>query len=198
MNARFGPLVEPLGQTAEPAEVCARFLDLPYLIFLDSAARQSAQYSFLTADPTSLVRSKGLTTEIRHRGDSAWSSVPGDALTAARALLPPEPISPVPGLPPFQGGLAGYIGYDWGAVLELLPKNRYFDLRIPDVMLGFYDWVLAWDHRVGTAWLVSTGLPDTGVAGERGARARMEDIRARLGGRTRSTPVSRSAGERME
>jgi len=63
MNARFGPLVEPLGQTAEPAEVCARFLDLPYLVFLDSAARQSAQYSFLTADPTSLVRSKGPTTQ---------------------------------------------------------------------------------------------------------------------------------------
>jgi para-aminobenzoate synthetase component I len=198
MNARFGPLVEPLGQTAEPAEVCARFLDLPYLIFLDSAARQSAQYSFLTADPTSLVRSKGPTTEIRRRGDSAWISVPGDALTAARALLPPKPISPVPGLPPFQGGLAGYVGYDWGAVLEQLPKNRFDDLRIPDVMLGVYDWVLAWDHRIGTAWLVSTGLPDTGTAGERRARARMDDVRARLGGRARSSPVSRSAGEQIE
>src|SRR3954452_1458279 len=197
MNARFGPLVEPLGETAEPAEVCARFLDLPYLIFLDSAARPSAQYSFLTADPLSLVRSKGSTTETRRRGDSAWVSVPGDALSAARALPPPEPVSPVPGLPPFQGGLAGYIGYDWGAVLERLPKNRYDDLRIPDVVLGFYDWVLAWDHRIGTAWLVSTGLPETGEAGERRARARMDDIRARLG-RDRSSPVSRSGGEQME
>src|SRR3954464_10790637 len=194
MNARFGPLVEPLGQTAEPAEVCARFLDLPYLIFLDSAARQSAQYSFLTADPTSLVRSKGPTTEIRHRGDSAWVSVPGDALTAARALLPPQPISPVPGLPPFQGGLAGYVGYDWGAVLERLPKNRFDDLRIPDVMLGVYDWVLAWDHRSGTAWLISTGLPDTGAAAERRARARMEGIRARLGDRAATSRAFTSTG----
>jgi para-aminobenzoate synthetase component I len=198
MNARFGPLVEPLGETAEPAEVCARFLDLPYLIFLDSAVRPSAHYSFLTADPLSLVRSKGLMTEIWHQGDPAWGSVAGDALTAARALLPPDPISPVPGLPPFQGGIAGYIGYDWGAVLERLPKNRHDDLRIPDVMLGFYDWVVAWDHRIGTAWLVSTGLPDTGAAGERRARARMDDIRARLGGRTRSSPASQSGVERKE
>jgi para-aminobenzoate synthetase component I len=198
MNARFGPLVEPLGETAEPAEICARFLDLPYLIFLDSAARASAQYSFLTADPLSLVRSKGMTTEIRHRGDQAWVSVAGDALAAARALLPPEPISPMPGLPPFQGGIAGYIGYDWGAVLERLPKNRYDDLRIPDVILGLYDWVLAWDHRIGTAWLVSTGMPDTGEAGERRARARMDEIRGRLGGRARSSPVSRSAAERRD
>ena len=33
-----------------------------------------------------------------------------------------SPRTPVPGLPPFQGGAAGYIGYDYGAVLERLPR----------------------------------------------------------------------------
>ena len=75
----------------------------------------------------------------------------------------------MPGLPPFQGGAAGYIGYDYGAVLERLPRTRFDDLAIPDVMLGLYDWVIAWDHRVGTAWIVSTGLPESGAgAGARG------------------------------
>ena len=200
MNSRFGPLVEPLGETAEPAEICARFLDLPYLIFLDSAANQSSrggrsgidaahgraqlqQYSFLAADPVSLVRSKGRQTEIRRRGERGWSPAAGDALTAARTLLPPKPEAPIAGLPPFQGGLAGYIGYDWGAVLERLPHARYDDLSIPDVMLGCYDWVIAWDHRIGTAWLISTGLPETGPGREREARNRMEMVRERLGGR---------------
>jgi para-aminobenzoate synthetase component 1 len=200
MNKGFGPLVEPLGETAEPAEICARFLDLPYLIFLDSAAIQSSrgsrtgidaahgraqlqQYSFLAADPVSLVRSKGQQTEIQRRGERGWSPVPGDALTAARALLPPEPAAPVAGLPPFQGGLAGYIGYDWGSVLERLPHARYDDLSIPDVMLGCYDWVIAWDHRIGTAWLISTGLHETGAHREREARNRMAMVRERLGGR---------------
>jgi para-aminobenzoate synthetase component 1 len=206
MNAGVAPLVEPLGETAEPAEVCARFVDLPYLIFLDSAAmhpyprrpqherspgdsQQLDQYSFLSADPVALLRSKGSVTEIRQPASGNWTTVPGDALTAARALLPQELVSPVPGLPPFQGGLAGYIGYDWGAVLERLPRPRYDDLSIPDVVLGLYDWVIAWDHRIGTAWLISTGLPATGGERESRARARMDLVRERLGGRRGGHPL---------
>jgi para-aminobenzoate synthetase component 1 len=190
------PLVEALGPTAEPIEVCARFLDLPYLLFLDSASKESQpgdaqqleQYSFLSADPVSLIRSKGRETEVQTSG-SDWASAPGDALSLARTLLPPTPVRPVPGLPPFQGGIAGYVGYDWGAVLERLPAPRHDDLAIPDVMLGLYDWVIAWDHRRGTAWLVSTGLPEKGAARERRARQRMEWVLERLQRRPNPEPV---------
>ena len=146
-----------------------KFLDLPYVLFLDSAAAQhpDAQYSFLAADPSAVVRSKGAITEIWRGPGGDWTPVAGDALSVARALLPSEPTEPVSGLPPFQGGIAGYIGYDWGAVLERLPRPRYDDLAIPDVVLGLYDWVIAWDHRIGTAWLISTGLPGDGHARER-------------------------------
>src|SRR4051812_43223139 len=165
MSSNFSPLVEPLGQTASPAEVCARFLDLPYVLFLDSAAGQhpDAQYSFLTADPVLIVRSKGDTTEVRRREDASWTRTSADALTTARSYLPRDLAEPVSGLPPFQGGLAGYIGYDWGARIEKLPAARFDDLAVPDLVLGLYDWVIAWDHRIGTAWLVSTGLPETGT-----------------------------------
>jgi para-aminobenzoate synthetase component I len=184
MTGGFEPLIESLGRTAEPAEVCARFLDLPYLLFLDSAAliqHPDAQYSFLTADPGIVVRSKGPATEINRGG--SWIKVPGDALGVARSLLPSDPTPPVSGLPPFQGGIAGYIGYDWGAVLERLPRPRFDDLGIADAILGLYDWVIAWDHRVGAAWLISTGLPEVDAAQERRARERMEGVRERLGGR---------------
>ena len=185
MITGFAPLVEPLGRTADPAEVCERFLDLPYVLFLDSAATQhpDAQYSFLAAGPSRVVRSKGSHTEILNLAGSGWTPVAGDALSVARALLPAEPTEPMPGLPPFQGGIAGYLGYDWGAVLERLPRPRYDDLAIPDVVLGLYDWVIAWDHRIGTAWLISTGLPESGEARMTLARERMEMVRERLGGR---------------
>jgi para-aminobenzoate synthetase component 1 len=195
MSSGFAPLVEPLGKTADPAEVCSRFLDLPYLLFLDSAATQhpDAQYSFLAADPVLIVRSKGATTEVRRREDPAWNRVSGDALSTARSYLPRAAVEPVSGLPPFQGGLAGYIGYDWGALLERLPVPRYDDLAIPDLVLGLYDWVIAWDHRIGTAWLISTGLPETEAAArERRARERMDLVRARLGGRQGSGPAETS------
>ena len=151
MSTGLIPLVEPLGETADPAEVAARFLDLPYLLFLDSAAAQHhprlhasgepagaeahlGVYSFLTADPALVVRSKGARTEIRRAEETGWRMVSGDALTVARSFLPKIPAEPVSGLPPFQGGVAGYIGYDWGAVLERLPPARYDDLAVPDLV----------------------------------------------------------------
>jgi len=199
MSRGFPPLVEPLGRTEDPAEVCRKFIDLPYVLFLDSAAAQhpDAHYSFLAADPPTVVRSKGSDTEIRRRPGGAWAPVPGDALSVARGLLPSEPVAPVSGLPPFQGGIAGYIGYDWGAVLERLPRPRFDDLRIPDVILGLYDWVIAWDHRIGAAWLISTGLPETGPAGAQRAKGRMDLVRARLGGRAAEPAASdRARGRR--
>ena len=46
-------------------------------------------------------------------------------------------------------------------MLERLPAPRYEDLDVPDVVLGVYDWVLAWDHEASRAWLISTGLLET-------------------------------------
>ncbi|HEX3273706.1 MAG TPA: aminodeoxychorismate synthase component I [Gemmatimonadales bacterium] len=183
------PLVDNLGESGDPIDTVARFLDLPWLVFLDSAAGGArpgeshplGRYSFLAADPARVVRSKGRATELGGPG-LAWTAVDRDPLLAVRDLLAPFATEPVPGLPPFQGGAAGYVGYDYGAVLERLPAPRYDDLAIPDVVLGLYDWVVAWDHRVGTAWIISTGLPAEGAAREARARERLEMVRARLRG----------------
>jgi para-aminobenzoate synthetase component 1 len=102
-------------------------------------------------------------------------------------------------LPPFQGGAAGYIAYDWGLTLERLPAPRYDDLALPDVVLGVYDWVLAWDHVTSRAWLISTGLPET-IESARASRARQRalDVRRRLAGDASSPPpiVSRPSPAR--
>jgi para-aminobenzoate synthetase component 1 len=111
-----------------------------------------------------------------------------DALSAVREVLAPHTAVPLAGLPPFQGGAAGYIGYDWAAVLERLPTPRYDDLAIPDVMLGVYDWVVAWDHIAGRAWIVASGLPETGAAGRRRAAARLAFVRQQL-----AAPASRGS-----
>ena len=81
----------------------------------------------------------------------------GDPLVALRELVVPHVTAPVPGLPPFQGGAAGYVAYDWGLTLERLPAPRYDDLGLPDLVIGLYDWVIAWDHDASRAWLISTG-----------------------------------------
>jgi para-aminobenzoate synthetase component 1 len=180
--------VERLDGIGDPADVASRFLDLPYLLLLDSASsgsglpdvRALGRFSFLAADPAVVVRSKGARTEVLQNG--AWRAAEGDGLDVAREWLTDMRLEPVPGLPPFQGGVAGYIGYDYGAVLERIPPTRYDDLALPDVVLGLYDWVIAWDHQSGAAWVVSLGMPGCGTE-ERTARAadrlRMAAARAR-------------------
>ncbi len=49
--------------------------------------------------------------------------------TVVRGLLAPHRVGGrCPDLPPFQGGAAGYLAYDWGRTLERLPAPRYDDL----------------------------------------------------------------------
>jgi len=175
-----GPLVEELVPTPDPLESCARCADLPFLLFLDSAGDSShlGRHSFLAGDPPTAVRAKGRLTQ--QLVDGRWLRVAADPLAHARALLAPHAQAPIAGLPPFQGGVAGYVGYDWGATLERVPPARYDDLAVPDVLLGLYDWVIAWDHTAGRAWVISTGLPDTGAARSRRAARRLAFVRERL------------------
>ena len=79
-------------------------------------------------------------------------------------------------------GAAGYIAYDWGEVLERIPAPRYDDLAIPDVVLGIYDWVVAWDHVEDRCWIISTGIPESGDRGAEHARTRLAMVKSRLEG----------------
>ena len=169
------PIVRELVPAPLPAEAVERFVGCAHILFLDSAAtsQRLGRHSFLMADPSVVVRSRGGRTEVSGP-EREPTIVADDALAVVRRLLAPHASVPVPGLPPFQGGAAGYVGYDWGLTLERLPAPRFDDLALDDVVLGLYDWVVAWDHATAKAWLVSTGLPET----EPSARARRAEARA--------------------
>ena len=157
------PLVEELVPAPDPFAACRRLAGLPFLVFLDSATEDErlGRYSFLAADPAAQLRS----------------------FSAARRLLAPWAAAPVPGLPPFQGGVAGYLSYDWGATLERVPRPRFADGAIPDAMLGVYDWVIAWDHVARRAWIIATGIPAHGRARFDRAARRLAFVREMLADR---------------
>src|SRR5688572_7145176 len=168
--SRRSPLVEELAPPPDPVRCCELLEGLPHRLFLDSAVRNPrlGRYSYLTADPFAVVRSD--------EGEP-------DPLARVRGVLAPFRCGPVPDLPPFQGGAAGYVAYDWGLALERLPAPVYDDLRLDDVVVGLYDWVLAWDHVQSRAWLISTGMPETAPAdAARRARDRAQRIRRLLDG----------------
>jgi para-aminobenzoate synthetase component 1 len=178
------PLVDELLPPPDAEDACARLAHLPYRLWFDSAANASrlGRYSFLMADPAILIRGRGTAVEIIDRRVGTSTTYRGDALAAVKDCLRAHASPRLDGLPPFQGGAAGYVGYDWGRVLERLPSPRYDDLALDDVVFGVYDWVLAWDHHTHRAWLISTGMPETpGDSRERRLRARAAEVRQLLG-----------------
>ncbi|MEQ1890786.1 MAG: aminodeoxychorismate synthase component I, partial [Alphaproteobacteria bacterium] len=82
------------------------------------------------------------------------------------------------GLPPFQGGAAGYLGYEMGRYLENVPVPGADDMHLPDMAMGFYDQIIAFDGLDRRAWIIAQ---DAGAAGapERLARLRAGIIAAR-------------------
>jgi para-aminobenzoate synthetase component 1 len=141
----------------DPADAADTLHHLPYLTFLDSALqdRRLGRYSFVAADPFTRLR-------LDHAGPEWVSRLKGE-LSACR-------IPTLPGLPPFQGGAAGLLSYELGASLERLPTPPADDLGFPDLSLGFYDVVVAFDSLERRGWIVSTGLPESeGKARERRA-----------------------------
>jgi para-aminobenzoate synthetase component 1 len=55
-------------------------------------------------------------------------------------------------LPPFQGGAAGFFGYDLAYGIEKIPPVT--SGGAPDMAIGLYDQVIAFDHHLNKGWLV--------------------------------------------
>jgi len=117
---------------------------------------QLGRYSYLTADPVAWFAGR---TSIRQ----PFAELP--------ALVEQFATPRVADLPPFQGGLAGLMAYEFGQTFERLPIAEFNPLQMPDLAFGLYDWVLCWDANQNRGWLISQGLPETTRA-SRQARAR--------------------------
>ncbi len=156
----------------EPIEAAARLAGLPRLALLDSAMPHPTlgRYSYVCADPFGVFR-------VSEGGAASWNGAPLDAppLDALRAQLRRFPLAPRDGLPPFQGGAVGLVGYDFGWALDgrACPTPGGDDT----VDLPFYDVVVAFDHREGRCTLLSSGVP---AGGEARALARLDQFEALL------------------
>ena len=128
--------------------------DLPQFVFLDSASRHAVlgRYSFVAADPFG--------TFTVDDGVAFWNgeAFAGHPVPALKSLLARFGQSTLPGLPPFQGGAAGFFGYQFGRVLRSCLR-AVTEMRCPDAVLHFFDAVLAFDHVANRGWLISTGWP---------------------------------------
>ncbi|MGB8900924.1 MAG: aminodeoxychorismate synthase component I [Methylocella sp.] len=131
----------------DPAEAAHALRDLPFLTFLDSsmADRKLGRYSFVAADPFARF-------EAREAGN--------DWVSRLKSMLAAYRTASSPGLPPFQGGAAGLFSYELGRSLERLPAPALDKLAFPDLSLGLYDVVVAFDLIDRRGFILSIGFPE--------------------------------------
>ena len=77
----------------------------------------------------------------------------------------------IPGLPPFQGGLAGMLSFAAGLALLGVESKKGQHSEIPLVQFGIYDVVFAFDHKQRKVWCISQGVPGN-TPEERRSRSR--------------------------
>ncbi|MHC0432064.1 anthranilate synthase component I [Streptomyces sp. O3] len=137
----------------------------PGTFLLESAenGRSWSRYSFIG------VRSAATLTE--RDGRVHWQGAPpvgvpvdGDPLTALRAtveaLHTPRDLvgADQDGLPPFTGGMVGYLGYDIVRRLEKIGPGERDDLRLPELTMLLTSDLAVLDHFSGSVLLIANAI----------------------------------------
>ena len=179
------PLVEELVPAPDVMAAVRAVSGWPHLLLLDSALQREpvGRFSFLMADPV----------ETWTLGEAKFGD---DPFVTLRPVLERWRCDSVPDLPPFQGGIAGLMGYELGRCWERVPASLHDEFQLPVLAAGLYDWVIAWDHRSHRVWLISNGWPENDDARRRERAAmRMRVVRERLA-KQGVIPSPPSSGER--
>lgn len=162
MSNHLLPIIRRLPDDFSLSDAFGRLANFPGCLWLDTAAlgpfvhsltetlgtprpdaNRLGRYSFLTADPVDQIIASPDDPSPWKKLDSWSRSLPSDYAEF---------------LPPFQGGIAGLIGFDASAWLETVPRARIDDFSTPAMSVGLYDWTIATDHRQNISWIVSQGL----------------------------------------
>jgi aminodeoxychorismate synthase component I len=170
-----------------PATVYAAFRGpMSFLFESVKGPFTTARYSFIGFSPYAVYRVKNGSATLEQKG--SVSPCPGKPLSALRNLLGRYKQQPDPRLPPFQGGAAGLLSYDFVRYLEKVPASARDDLAIPDAHILMIDRLIAFDHKARRSWaVVSPGArrdepPDWGALFDE-AEHTLSDIAERASGR---------------
>ena len=104
-----------------------------------------SRFSFVGAIARGHARAAGRPVEVdggAARRRAAGPGHPGRARRRARPL----PGARLPDLPPLQGGVVGYLGYDVVREVERLPDVPPDDRGLPDAVMSVIGSLVAFDH----------------------------------------------------
>lgn len=140
-------------------------LNAPYSILLESikGPEKIARYSFIGTEPFLVFMAKNGKVEVTCKGEKTSPSA--HPLRKLKELMALYRISAPKDFPPFAGGAAGMISYDFVQYFEKLPKSAIDDLYIPDAHFMFFNTVIAFDHKLHKTYIISCPAADEIVTG---------------------------------
>ena len=157
----------------EPVDAYGAFAPFADSHFLDSGDRD--RFSYIVVSPFHKLTAKNGKVTLD------GFEIPGDPFDVLDDLLARYELGTQPDLPPFQGGAVGYFGYELAHQTEKLPNASDDWLAMPDMAVGIFDLVIAFDQIDRKMWLISTGLPEkAGPEREKRAQERMGLVRKYL------------------
>ncbi|MFG3286432.1 anthranilate synthase component I [Streptomyces sp. NPDC048111] len=160
----------------------------------------------------SFVGVRSAATLTVREGEAHWIGVPpvgvptsGDPLAALRATVEAlhTPRDLVAGMPPFTGGMVGYLGYDIVRRLERIGEHGSDDLQLPELTMLLTSDLAVLDHWDGSVLLIANAINhndlDTGVdEAYADAVARLDAMEADLARPTDHAPVALPPSELPE
>jgi anthranilate synthase component 1 len=148
-------------------------------------AERWSRFSFVGRNPSATLVLRGGKVEV---GGDLRAEIPtGDGILAAiEALLAQYRAPALADLPPLQGGVVGYLGYDVVREVERLPGVPPDDRGLPDAVLSVIGSLAAFDHWRQRAYVIESvpvaGLDTTGLSDAYDAAAtRIDDALTALG-----------------
>ncbi|MFZ5353438.1 MAG: aminodeoxychorismate synthase component I [Bacillota bacterium] len=131
--------------------------DDSHCFFLDSGmdCNKLGRYSFIGSEPFLIFKSKNEDIEILQ--GSYHKSIKGNPFEELQLLFDKYTAAVSDDLP-FTGGAVGYFGYDLCHFIEKLPRKAVDDVCIPDSFFGFYDTIIAVDHKTNECFAASNGF----------------------------------------
>jgi para-aminobenzoate synthetase component I len=141
---------------SEPFALARRLKGERALTLFESAQRHEhlGRYSFLAVNPrhSLVVRNGESFLDGKPKAEAPFELLQKHLAKTTRKMIA--------GLPPFQGGWAGYISYDYGRHLEPKARIPAFDVICPDMEFHLFETVIAIDHLQERAWIISGSRQD--------------------------------------
>jgi anthranilate synthase component 1 len=166
-SAKFGNVIPVFTQLATdfetPLSAYLKIRDTKHSFLLESAEAtdKGGRWSIVGSGPKRIFTARGKEITITDGGKTRSITVEDDVLAALEREM--APFKPVPNaaLPPFSGGMVGYLSYD--AVRQFEPtlgEPPEDTLGIPDALFMLADTLLVFDHRLRRLQIIANAFLD--------------------------------------